>query len=260
MIFKQWYSDHIPRHQVDSINYSDPNSLLLNAEPEVNISNEITRKYSKGFVVPYSMSWLFPPDVIHLQEISEISATLKQNVGASSRDVQDNLNGQFYEVESKPTAKEVCLSYKLYEYNDTLIVIVLEDDMKYPPILHNYLSEIVAKVLREATSSLTILVNSDHVTGVKSLEELEPPEFIKGAVAALVLSLLGHCGGPDSKDSYILVQSEGPNGFEKHNIAVVDDLIGHMASTLSQPADYVSSTYNCWKMHAGSQFQGGLYL
>lgn len=212
-------------------------------------------------VVPSSLSWLFPSDILSLVEVSELSAILKQPTETRCSEIQTKLYDEFYEVEAEPVKKEIKVFYKLFECKkDMLVAVIMEDDTKYPLMLHNFLSVELSNLLRENSQQITVFINSDQVTGVKKLSELQPPEFIKGPVAAIVTALLVNDRKTKAEDVYIVTQSEGPGGFEKHNIGIVDSLVCYMKEEFSLSNEYLCSAYKSWKLHAGCQFQGGMYL
>ncbi|AET39740.1 Pba1p Ecym_4720 [Eremothecium cymbalariae DBVPG len=261
MIFKQWEFDRIPRHQVQSINSADPTSLLLSPEPVITLDNDINKGYEKAIALPSSLTWLLPADLIHFKQISCLTAVLKQSSNPDPVEIEDVNTSGFYEVDVKPSTKEVRASYPIYELDDhTLVVLIKEDELQHPPILHNFLAIALAKVLRTAIQKVYLLINSDKIIGFKSLSELQPPEFIAGALAAIVTALNSQSSSKEFQHEIMVVQSEGPRGYEIHNITVVDLLVEYMKSTLGYSEEYVTSAYRRWKSNSASQFQSGLYL
>lgn len=233
----------------------DPHSLLAGAEPQVEFSGKLGERYSAALVVPSTLSWLMPPEMVQLTPVAQLVGTLTQAGGGecATRLVAAD---QFYEADVPQAERHVRVAYQLYERGPgQLVVVVEENDLKYPPIVHNRLAQQLAEKLRAVGAETTVLVNSDKSTGVKDLEELVPPEFITGALAALVCAL-----APSGAGRVLVVQSEGPHGFEKHNLTVVDALVERVRQILDQPPEYVAACTRHWKLQAGSQFQGGLYL
>ena len=260
MQFKQWQNDQSPRHQLDSVAQSDPYSLVDKNLPKVTVSPENLDliQFNHCLVLPSSLKWLLPKSIINLTHIGVISGTLQNDNNTDPQSMK--IVSGMYDTEdsiTRSSTEEFLMNYNLWKLQDTVIVIIEENEMKYPTIVTNFMTRQLAQLIGNVCER-TILVNSDRLTELKTLTDLIPPEFITGSITNLILSL------KDKSAKVLVVPAEGPSGFEKYNFNVVDSLVDEMSKLLcsypSQTDYYVSECIKLWKLDGCTTTQGGLYI
>lgn len=237
--------------------HSNPYSLLDKGIPKISLtpSNLNLSPYSHCIVLPVSLKWLLPKSIINLQHIGRVSGSLLNNEDWNSTETVVGL----YETDERIDYMEeqFTVTYNLWKIEDTLIILIEENELKYPTIVTNFMTRYLSSLIK-GIDDMTILVNSDRLTQLKTLPELSPPEFITGSITNLILGLSKKTG------KVLVVPSEGPIGFEKYNLTTVDVLVEKMSALLcSYPAQtdfYISECLKLWKSDGCTSTQGGLYI
>ena len=138
MQFKQWQNDQSPRHQLDSVAQSDTYSLVDKNLPKVTVSPENLDliQFNHCLVLPSSLKWLLPKSIINLTHIGVISGTL-QNDNNTDPQSMKTVSGMYVTEDSitGSSTEEFLINYNLWKLQDTVIVIIEENEMKYPTIV-----------------------------------------------------------------------------------------------------------------------------
>ncbi|CCD25262.1 Pba1p NDAI_0E04450 [Naumovozyma dairenensis CBS 421] len=221
------------------------------------------------------MNPLFPEDLLPLVSVSNISTTLTLNPdqlmgneGKHSWNYNENFPNEF-----DPSDKDMKSSEKSYDFNfpifaidRTLVISIQENFLKISPIFSNVISQTLVQAL-PLNKEILILGTSDRVAVMRKIsneiDTLEPPEFVTGFIGSLITELNLH----NAKYNFdaIIVPSEGPTGFEKLNLTIMQDLIDIFKNEWNylniDSKVYTEQCYRHWKL-AGAAIgaQSGLYI
>lgn len=236
--------------------HSDPTSLADLPEPKVELNPPLLNfdGFNHCILLPRSLKWLLPKSVVHFVHLGQIHGSLSNE---HNRSDTKPILGLYETEEPKKFSSNYSVEFNIWKVEDTIIILIDENEIKYPTILTNFLTKSLASLIKHIPD-IVVLINSDRVSELKKLKDLVPPEFVAGSISNLIINL------PDEKLNVLVVPSEGPVGFEKYNINTVDGLLDEMSQLLcSYPAQtsfYIHESMKLWKLDGCTSTQGGLYL
>lgn len=255
-------------------------SLQASPIPKVLFPSIAFQNYEKIIITTQLMNPLFPEKLIESKNLGKIETqlTLTEDQNAVNEDghswnFNENFPNEFDPDNEDRENQQQAFNFEfpVFAVGKVVIISIQDNFLKISPIFSNIISKKLIEQLPRTIKPL-ILGSSDRIASVKEINDhtctLVPPEFITGFIASLLTELTIHnetLQNGENKFQFdaILVPSEGPLGFEKLNLTVIQDLIDLFKEEWPNldPKVYAEESYRNWKL-AGSVLgaQSGLYI
>lgn len=252
---------------------SKEESLQSLSLPTVTIPDDIDfNQFSKIFLTTKLMNPLFPKKFLNLTELGFIETALslsEQNDEEMehSWNFNENFPNEFDPSGRMPNIqRSFDFKFPIYHIpnNNTLLISIDENFLKFSPIFANVLAKsLVARI--KNSKQICILGACDKIVNPKRLTKddcaLTPPEFVTGFIGALFSEIILN---DVTNFESVVVPSEGPTGFEKISVNIMDDLVDLFINEWSDEIDfkrYYDECHRYWKFDgAAMSTQSGLYI
>lgn len=244
--------------------------------PEVSFPELDLKKYKRVVITSKIMNPLFPSKFLSLTKLGDIVSQLK--IDEKNPIPLNNKYSWDYE-ENFPNEIDITLiddttennqrfrfSSPIMAFNDVLVICIEENFIKMSPIFSNVIAEkIIEYLLVNCASDIEFIAlgTSDRVSSLKTVSKttctLEAPEFVTGFCGSVLTQLI-------IKEipffTGTIAPSEGPVGFEKMTLEVMEELIGFSRTIFSiNSKEYSDECHRLWKLDgAAIGAQSGLYI
>lgn len=168
--------------------------------------------------------------------------------------------------------KDWKFNFPLYQISlngkSSLIISINENFLKISTIFTNTIANSLIDKLISFKNEIFVIGCSERIYNSKQISvnncTLQPPEFITGFIGSILTKLIQNL---NTKFNAIVLPSEGPIGFEKINIVMMDEVIDWIINKWCQMdsnfdiLNYRNDCHRLWKLQGNTiNLQSGLYI
>lgn len=247
-------------------------------------------QFDSIFITTTVMEPLFNSHELNLQEIGSLRTSLLFNglnndrkprgheEAVHSWNYDENFPNEFDPAVTQNNQNDLKLSnwnflFPIYQVQlngkSSLIISINENFLKISTIFINSIANSLVDKLTSFTNKIYVIGCSERIYNSKKINStnctLQPPEFITGFIGSILTKLI-------AKDSIlnfsaVMLPSEGPIGFEKLNIVMMDEIIDWIIDKWMQMdanfniSNYRDDCHRLWKLQGNTiNLQSGLYI